>query len=476
MAWAIGSTKTPSNPQFKALRWRLLLSYLAVMVAILGLFTVAVYRFFALSLYRQLDNRLLTLADAATHSLEAIRLTARSAIAREYPRGQQKQAIGNFSRHTHPFTYEALLPRLDNDGDLDLPWQSIRQPDQGVEWFDENRQLLAKAGRMFPKAPLPEDAPEGAWGHTVDGGKIRTLTLRVYDNSESQSQLIGYVRIGESTAEVREILGQLRWGLVLGGAIASGLTAAGGMWLTRESLQPIEQSFRQLKQFTADASHELRNPLAGIKTCVEVMQSHPERLQLTDLEKVGAIASATRQMTRLVDDLLLLARSEGAVSQTATWVVVPLDELLEDLAEFLQLRAEEEGIAIATELTPGISVRGDGAQLWRVFANLLENAINYTDAPGNVTISLDRSEQWIVVRVEDTGIGIAPEHLPRVFDRLWRADRARSRREGGSGLGLAIAQTIVRQHGGEIAVTSQLGVGTCFHVRLPAGGGVGSGE
>ncbi|MGC9524567.1 MAG: sensor histidine kinase [Limnospira sp.] len=471
MAWAIGSTKTPSNPQFRALRWRLLLSYLAVMVAILSLFTVAVYRFFALSLYRQLDNRLLTLADAATHSLEA--------IARQYPRGRQTADVGNFSRHTHPFTYEALLPRLDNDGDLDLPWQSIRQPDQGVEWFDENRQLLAKAGRIFPKAPLPEDAPEGAWGHTVDGGKIRTLTLRVYDNSEPQSQLIGYVRIGESTAEVREILGQLRWGLVLGGAIASGLTAAGGMWLTRESLQPIEQSFRQLKQFTADASHELRNPLAGIKTCVEVMQSHPERLQPTDLEKVGAIASATGQMTRLVDDLLLLARSEGAVPQTVAWVAVPLDELLEDLAEFLQLRAADEGIAIATQLKPGISVRGDGAQLWRVFANLLENAINYTDAPGNVTIYLDRSEQWIVVRVEDTGIGIAPEHLPRVFDRLWRADRARSRREGGSGLGLAIAQTIVRQHGGEIAVTSQLGVGTCFHVRLPAlngESGVGSRE
>jgi len=226
--------------------------------------------------------------------------------------------------------------------------------------------------------------------------------------------------------------------------------------------------FQQLKQFTADASHELRSPLTAIKTSVEVMQSHPERIHDADVKKLAAIASATKQMTELVEDLLLLARMDaGTAKITREWIVVPLDEVLEDLLEFWELQAEEKQIALKSNLVSGLSVMGDAAQLTRLFSNLIGNAIHYTSSGGTVTVSLINQNRLVIVNVEDTGIGIDAENVKLVFDRFWRADQARNRRAGGLGMGLAIAQAIAQRHRGEISVTSQLGVGSCFQVKFP---------
>jgi signal transduction histidine kinase len=254
----------------------------------------------------------------------------------------------------------------------------------------------------------------------------------------------------------------------LGSVFALSITAIGGLWLTQQSLKPIEQSFQQLKQFTADASHELRSPLTAIKTSVEVMRSHPERIHPADVKKLGAIASATNQMTHLVEDLLLLARTDAASAAPAQdWRAIPLDEVLEDLVELLEPKAVAKAIELQSNLQPNVSVMGDAAQLSRLFSNLLENAIAYTPARGTIALSMHRSDRFVIVSVEDTGIGIAPEQLPLIFHRFWRADKARVQREGGLGLGLAIAQAIAQRHRGEITVTSQFGVGSCFKVRLP---------
>jgi hypothetical protein len=401
MVWDIGSKRKEINPQFRYLSWRLLLSYLGVMMAISGISMITVYEFFSLSLYQQLDRQLLILADAATHSLSEVK--------------EHKEAF-----ETDDFR------GLDDDGDLDIPWQNIQQASQGIEWFDQNRQLIAKTGKVFP----PIDLSHYHWTYIVDGKKIRTLTLQINKESELQKQIIGYVRVSESTKPVERVLIKLRLGMMLGGILVSGLTAFGGMWLTKQSLKPIEQSFEKLKQFTADASHELRNPLAGIRTCVEVMQSHPERIHPADIDKLKAIASGVNQMTSLVEDLLLLARTDqDSIPITTNLVIIPMNELLEDLVEFLLYQAEEKG--------------------------------------GKVTVYLEQQEKWVWVRIEDTGIGISPEQLPLIFDRLWRADQARNRRKGGSGLGLAIAQTLAQNHQAEITATSQLGKGSCFSVRFP---------
>lgn len=457
MALVIGSTKT-SNPQFQTLGWRLLLSYLTVMMAILGTSAVAVYELFASSLYQELDQRLEVLGQAASHNLIEIK--------KQYLEGKReqkgKQKHDRDRRDGQDVKIEFSNKRhLDNDGDLDIPWQSLREPDQGVEWFNPEGIMLGSAGKIFVSIPLQPGY------QMLQNGKIRAVTLPAYRDRDGKRQLEGYIRTNESTKEVEEVLRRLRLKLGFGSIVALTLTALGGLWLTRQSLKPIEQSFQQLKQFTADASHELRSPLTAIKTSVEVMQSHPERIHQADVKKLAAIASATKQMTELVEDLLLLARMDaGAATINREWIAVPLDEVLEDLLDLWELQAEEKQIALKSNLGSGLSVMGDAAQLTRLFSNLIGNAIHYTLSGGNVTVSLTSQNRLVIVSIEDTGIGIAPEDVKLVFDRFWRADRARNRREGGLGMGLAIAQAIVQRHRGEISVTSQLGVGSCFQVKL----------
>jgi two-component system, OmpR family, manganese sensing sensor histidine kinase len=198
------------------------------------------------------------------------------------------------------------------------------------------------------------------------------------------------------------------------------------------------------------------------------MQHYPERIHPQDVKKLRAIATSANRMAHLVDDLLLLARineltAEG--EQGFKWV--SLDQILEELLDLLELQAQEQGVALKSDLLKGVRVKGDATQLRRLFANLLDNALQYTLPGGIVTLAMWRNYHTALVFVKDTGIGIEPDQLGFVFDRFWRADKARSRRAGSSGLGLAIAQVIVQRHGGEITVTSQVGVGSCFEVHLP---------
>lgn len=440
--------KLPVNDtKFQNLHWRLLLSYLTVMLAILGTSTVAIYEFFAHSLYQQIDQRLIILAQAAAHNFTETK--------EQY---QQQQKVYQADKYPHPQVFR----RLDKDGDLDIPWHNLQKPDQGVEWFDAEAKLLGNAGTILPNSSLHPGF------ETLKNGQIRAVTIAAYSKDKGKQKLEGYVRTSEATQEVEVVLMRLRWGLGLGSIFALTLTGIGGLWLTRQSLKPIIQSFQQLKQFTADASHELRSPLTAIKTSVDVMRSHPERIHPADEKKLLAIASATQQMSSLVEDLLLLARMDA---QTATinqdLIPIPLDEILEDLVDFLELQAEEKEITLKSDLLTGIFVKGDATKLTRLFANLIENALQYTPKGGSVTIFMKRFDRSVIVGVEDTGMGIAAENLQFVFDRFWRADKARTRREGGLGMGLAIAQAIAQYHHGEITVTSQLGVGSCFRVRIP---------
>jgi signal transduction histidine kinase len=331
--------------------------------------------------------------------------------------------------------------------------------------------LLGKVGKPLTSIPLAANS------YISQQGQIRALTIRVYEEKQSgaKQELQGYIRVLESTEELAEELDRLLLGLGVAGMIALSLTSVGGLWLTRQSIKPIQLSFQQLKQlnqqlkqFTADASHELRSPLAAIKTSTQVMMTHPERIHPADVDKLDAIASATQQMTCLVEDLLFLARTDVTETNlTQEWRAIPIDELLEDLVDFLSPQAQAKVITLKLDSLEEVFVKGDAFQLRRLFSNLLENALQYTPSSGTVTISIASQDKFVVISVEDTGIGIAPEYVPLVFHRFWRADKARTYREDGSGLGLAIAQAIAQRHGGEIVLSSQIGVGSCFGVRLP---------
>jgi signal transduction histidine kinase len=198
------------------------------------------------------------------------------------------------------------------------------------------------------------------------------------------------------------------------------------------------------------------------------MQSHPERIHPNDAKKVAAIVSAADQMSELVEDLLLLARMDDS-RKANNLMAIPLDEVLDDAVERLLWVAQQKGSTLHYTVPDEgeLLVCANGGHLRRLFANLVENALQYTPKGGEVTVRAMRQQNFAIVSVRDTGIGIAAADLPHVFDRFWRADKARSHRQGGTGLGLSIAQTIARSYGGEITVSSQVGVGSCFQVRLP---------
>lgn len=441
MAWDIDSNKSPSL-MFLALRWKLLLSYLGVMVAILGIFTVATYHFVTDNLYRKLDRQLANLAHAASQNFIAI---------------DPEQTVLN----------RQILRTIDDDGDLDIPWQDLQEDSQSIEWFDSKGRTLGRAGKNLSKNYSFENFSSSL--EIVQDSNFRSLTIPVYTSKNPEtSQIVGYIRVRESTEELSEEIDRLLWSLQCAGGISIVLSAAGGWWLTRQSVKPIEQSFQQLKQFTADASHELRSPLTAIKTSVEVMQSHPERIHPADAKKIEAMASAAKQMTRLVEDLLWLARSDGTIlNQPIESRVISLDELLEDLVEFGLPQAEFKNLDLQSHISQEIWVKGDASLLQRLFSNLLNNARQYTPSGGKIIVELVAISGWAIVRIQDTGIGLTPEQIQLVFQRFWRADKARTRRSGGLGLGLSIAQTIARQHNGEITVNSQVSRGSCFQVRLP---------
>ncbi len=424
---------------FQALSRRLLFSYLSVMVTIWGTSTIVVYHFLSYNLYQKLDREIVNLATAASHNLIAMQT--------------DKKAI------------DTKIPRIldSDDGDLDIPWQDLRQNRQGVEWFDVKGRLLAKAGNTISQESFTANFNVSQYK------KIRSITIPVYPRlTGGQKKLVGYVRVSESTKELEKELDRLLLGFELGGIIVIILSSLGGWWLTGQSLQPIQQSFQQLKQFTADASHELRSPLTVIKTSVDVLMNYPEIIHPSHVNKLEGIVSATNQMTRLVEDLLLLARTDILTNtQRSEWIAIPLDELLEDLVELFELQALSKDIQLISEISTEVFVKGEVIQLKRLFSNLLQNALHYTPEGGSVIVSLVKLEHLVVITFQDTGIGIAPEHLTLIFDRFWRADQARSRREGGVGLGLAIVLAIATTHGGDISVTSEIGVGSCFQVRLP---------
>jgi heavy metal sensor kinase len=229
-------------------------------------------------------------------------------------------------------------------------------------------------------------------------------------------------------------------------------------------LARIDAAFAAQQQFLADASHELRNPLAIIRTNADLALSDNDP-QVDELRQaVVVVKRASDRMARLVDDLLALARRE---SPTFAIEQVDLGRAVTEASEEFLAPAEARGIVLDRAVAPGVVVMGDGDALKRAVANLLENAVRLAPAGSRIRLAVgsERGLAWIAV--SDEGPGIAPENQPRVFDRFWRADKGRSRADGGTGLGLSIVRQIAQSHGGDVQLQSKLGVGSTFTIWLP---------
>ena len=237
------------------------------------------------------------------------------------------------------------------------------------------------------------------------------------------------------------------------------LTVALNRMMTR-----LDDAFQHINRFSADVSHELRTPLTILRGELEAAVQH-ERLTPELLDLVGSALEETERLRTIVDQLLVVSRLDaGDVHMDK----VPLDlgQLATSTADQMLLLAEEKSITVQCDVQPGVGVEGDPSRLKQVVVNLLDNAIRYTGEGGAISVSTARKNGWATLMVADNGAGIPPEALPHVFERFYRADKARSRYSGGSGLGLAIVKAICNAHRGEVEIASTEGVGTTVTVRL----------
>ena len=230
-------------------------------------------------------------------------------------------------------------------------------------------------------------------------------------------------------------------------------------------LDRLSLSFQKTAQFTADASHELRTPLTIMQGELEIAL-RGERSTSEYIDTLGSSLEEVERMSRIVNDLLLLSKSDMGQEMTRH-DPVDLKAVLDGLLPHFKVLAEAQQIEFSSSLSEVDTIFGDQLRLRQLLVNLLTNAIRYTSAEGKVNLTLKNVDSGVEVAVADTGIGIPAEDIPRIFDRFYRADKARSRQYGGSGLGLSIVKSIVNAHEGVIKVDSVVGEGSVFKVTLP---------
>ena len=240
-----------------------------------------------------------------------------------------------------------------------------------------------------------------------------------------------------------------------------------GYWLARRNILPISQMYERQKQFTADASHEMRTPLAVMKLAVQgLREDEDSRLSKFAKESVEMLDSEADRLSRLTENLMTLARSDED-NLPAYTEQVDMTALCHKVAAQLALLAEQKQIVLKQELQADLSVQGDELALSRLLIILLDNALKYSAAKTTVTLRGARVKEHLVIEVRDEGCGISDEDKTRVFDRFYRVDKARSRTQGGLGLGLSLSWAIVHQHGGSIEAFDNQPQGTVMYVQLP---------
>ncbi len=231
-----------------------------------------------------------------------------------------------------------------------------------------------------------------------------------------------------------------------------------------ETFDRLEKSVDTMKRFTSDAAHELRSPVAVLRTEAEIALRKPRTL-----EEYRAVVETTLTETirlgGLVDQLLTLSRHDAGVEKLVT-EEVPAGALLADVISRFELTAKEKGVELVTDALPDCDVDGHDVWISQLFFNLIDNAIKFTPAGGTVRVSAEMNANEVGFTIRDSGVGISSNNLPHVFERFYRADTAREHYRG-TGLGLAICKSIVEAHKGKIEVTSELGIGTVVNVHLP---------
>lgn len=237
------------------------------------------------------------------------------------------------------------------------------------------------------------------------------------------------------------------------------LVFVGSVLLSKLAVRPVKKSWQRQLDFTADASHELRTPLAVIRSNLEIVMENQDELVSEQNQWLQYMHLETERMSKLVEDLLFLSRADAA-EQEVCLQTIPLAILVQDRISAYRALAEEHEIGFASTLEDSLMLQGDPDRISQLLSILIDNAIQYMNRPGTITISGEQKGRWLHLCVMDDGEGISREDQDKVFLRFYRGDRSRSSGTGGSGLGLSIAKRIVEMHHGRIRLASTPGVGT----------------
>lgn len=236
-------------------------------------------------------------------------------------------------------------------------------------------------------------------------------------------------------------------------------------YFANRSIAPVREAFEKQKQFIGDASHELKTPLAIINTNADVLLANQEDTIANQAKWLHYIKSETERMTGLTNDLLYLTQMDDSRS-TMIHAKFNMSDAVESIILPMEAVIFEKNISLDYNIEPDLTVHGNSEQIKQVILILLDNAVKYSGPKGAVNVTLQKQNNDVMLAVSNTGEGIAPEHLDRIFDRFYRTDSSRARKHGGHGLGLAIARSIVDQHKGEVYARSVVGEGATFYVRL----------
>jgi two-component system, OmpR family, manganese sensing sensor histidine kinase len=445
---------------FQTTRRRLAIWYTAVTAVLLLLFATGFYFYVRTTLIDRID-------DTLNHVVEIVERTLAIEPVTSPSKGAKTKLQVNIQT-----SFRDSSDAVEDDH-IDLEWFS---PTGELLWstLSEPLNVPIRANRTGETVWIINNKLQPDQNYS-----LRQVTQRV----EIGRQVLGYLRVSHPWFEVTKPIRQLIFDLILGASLTLICVAAIGWLLSGLAIAPVRESYSRLKQFTADASHELRNPIATIQTNVQVALAEPD-IEPQQHQQLQVIERLTRRLGRLVDDLLFLARQDSGIVQQQ-WVDVPLDALLMEVIEEQMAIALTQKISLCLEIIDSpdtennFTVLGDWDQLARLFTNLVSNAVQYTPSGGEIEVELQLAAKnkrnssainsALQIKVTDTGMGIAPEALPHLFDRFYRADPARTHRSAaGSGLGLAIAKAIVENHRGQIRIDSQVDRGTAVTVTIPA--------
>ena len=476
---------------FRSLRFKLTLWYVAILAVLLISFSSFLYIILSRSLYRDVDNRLRSLAHLiATESGTPSSTFAFGNIDQAVRATLNLRPVGKF------------IQVLDESGNIGEKSENLKNVQLPI-----NLQALKNASKGFITFETVQ-----SFGNTP----LRMMTLPVIE----KGHMARIIQVASSLEDVEDALRTLFIILVITVPLALLVASLGGLFLANQALKPVDhitqtarmitsqnlnqritslkvkdeisrlietfnemisrldQSFHQIRQFSSDASHELKTPLTILKGEVEVAlrkertSQDYEQILKSNLEEIN-------RMSKIVDNLLLLARTETGEIRLFK-EEVNLSHIVSEVVTQLTMLAHAKDLQIAaTNHQEDILLYGDGLRIRQMLLNLIENSIKYTEPGGSISVSLERNaplsfpgkEQefydGVKIVVSDTGIGIAKEDQERIFGRFFRVDKARSREQGGSGLGLSICKWIVEAHQGEISVESELGKGSRFIVKLP---------